>query len=370
MNEIVHILPGYAGAGIQPEAYQVVYELATQQALAGRRVALWMIGKGNEFAACPGNVPSVVFEKQSRRFGLHPGLIAWVNELQGKAIFHLHGGCIPAFYAIAKLLQQRNIPFVFTPHGVYTSTSRGQTVLLRSLYMRFYETSLLRAASAIHCFGQSEIDSLNLFYPNQKTVLVPCGVSGASGGLMNPDKHKFILGFSGPLDIQAKGLDLLVNAFAFVKQVHPGAVLWIIGDSVQRKQLDRQISLRGLQNDVVFWGNKIGDEKRLLLSQLNIYVQPSRKEALPAGVLEAAFMGIPCVVTEATNIGSLVRNFDCGEVVNDPDETILFNAIMNLYHRIKLDGRAAFSEKAKNMVAKEYDWGLLVLKFDRLYQVA
>src|SRR5205814_1175957 len=157
------------------------------------------------------------------------------------------------------------------------------------------------------------------------------------------------------------------NAFAFVKQVNPGAELWIIGDSAEREQLQKRIQSRGLQNDVVMWGSKTGNEKMELLSKINMFVHPSRNEGLAFSVIEAASMGIPCVVSEATNIGITVRSFDCGEVVNNPDETALFNAIMNLQHRIRLDGLASFSAKAKEMVAREYNWNSIVLKFDSLY---
>ena len=370
MTEIIHIISGEADPGLPNDISEIVYQLATQQSLAGRRVSVWEINSDLKKASEDHPFTVCFFKKHKKKFGIDNKLADSLVESQGKVFFHIHGGFVPAFFVISKVLHDNDIPFVFAPHGAYNPAAMQRHGFMKSLYIKLYERKLLERSTYIHCPSQAEVDGLMMVFPNAKAVLFPYGFAAEYGPPAAPDKNKFILGFSGHLEIYSKGLDLLVNAFAFVKQVHPGAELWIIGDSKERKQLNRQILSRGLQNDVTMWGSKNRDEKFRLLSKMNMFVSASRNEDRPTSVIEAASMGLPCVVTEASNVGIPIRNFDCGEVIENPDETDLFNAIMNLHHRIKLDGFAAFSEKARHMVAKEYDWDTIVLKFDRLYQTA
>lgn len=369
-GEIIHLTAGRTHASMMSDINKVVHQLATQQALAGRSVSVWTIAADNSEIIPDLPYKFRIFKKQNRKFNVDPLLIASLAEMKGKAIFHFHGGFIPEFFTISQQLHKEVSPFVFTPHGAYDRVSVDGMSFRKSLYFKFFEKKILERATYIHCLGKLEDAGLQALYPNSKVILVPYGFCRESLISAAPDKNKFILGFCGRLDIYTKGLDLLINAFAFVKQVNPRAELWIIGDSAERGQLHKQIHSRGLQNDVIMWGRKTGNEKVELLSKINMFVHPCRNEGLAFSVIEAASMGIPCVVSDATNIGRTVRVFDCGEIINRPDETALFNAIMNLHHRIKLDGPASFSAKAKEMVASEYNWNTIVLKFDSLYQVA
>ncbi|MEO6930052.1 MAG: glycosyltransferase family 4 protein [Chitinophagaceae bacterium] len=370
-GEIIHlVIAGTANPGMN-DVNSVVHQLALQQALAGRLVSVWTISANpGEEDTAPLPYDARIFKKQDGKFKIDPDLTLAIGETKEGAIFHFHGGFVSAFFTISTRLHKESIPFVFTPHGAYDKVSVQGFGFMKSIHFKFFEKKILERATCIHCLGKTEDEGLQALYPNTKTIVVPYGFSSESSIQSAPDKNKFILGFCGRLDIYPKGLDLLVNAFAFVKQVNPRAQLWIIGDSAERDQLKRQIHSRGLQDDVIMWGSRSGEEKMELLSKINMFVHPSRTEGLAFSVIEAASMGIPCIVSEATTIGTTIRNFDCGEVVSNPDETDLFNAIMNLHHRIKLDGPASFSSKAKDMVAREYNWHSIVLRFDSLYEVA
>ncbi|MBY0574697.1 MAG: glycosyltransferase, partial [Undibacterium sp.] len=50
-----------------------------------------------------------------------------------------------------------------------------------------------------------------------------------------------------------------------------------------------------------------------------VFAHPSRNEGLPTSVLEVAAMGIPCVVTDATNVGDAIREYNAGAVIAEPD---------------------------------------------------
>lgn len=368
--EIIHLVAGKSSPEALNDVTKVIFDLATQQALAGRSVSVWSVDDDLSQFAIDKKFSVLAFKKQRRKFKLDQDLITAIEARKGQAVYHLHGGFIPVFYAISKFLASNNIPFVFTPHGAYNLVSLERSGFIKSLYTKFFERKLVERAAYIHCLGQSELEGVRAIYPQAKALLVPYGYAGEAALMATPDKNKFIIGYCGRLDIFTKGLDLLINAFAFVKQVHPGAELWIIGDSAERVQLHRQIVSRGLQEDVILWGKKSDEEKIKLLSKINMFIHPSRDEDLPVPVIEAASMGIPCVVSEASNIGVPVRNFDCGEVVDNPDENDLFKAIMNLHYRIDLDGIKVFSQKAREMVAQEYNWQKIISKYDCLYQTA
>src|SRR6266567_2654534 len=92
-----------------------------------------------------------------------------------------------------------------------------------------------------------------------------------------------------------KGFDLLLDAFAAVRMLFPNADLAILGDGIQQKALKSRCATLGLGSSVRFAGNVA--EPALWFAGASLLVIPSRHEALPNVLLEAAAAGLPIVAT-------------------------------------------------------------------------
>jgi len=368
--EIIHVVLGKANPARMNGVNKVVHELASHQALFGEHVTLWGISGStvHDYPARP--FSTRLFKTQAKLFALDPDLLLALDEKKEGTVFHLHGGFIPTFYALAKVLHERNIPFVFTPHGSYNVIAIKRSILRKKVYLRLYERTILKYAQAIHCLGKSEMDGVQQLYPNNKSVLIPYGFETDVTMHAHADAGAFVFGFCGRIDIYTKGLDLLLNAFFLFLKEEPSAELWIIGDSPDRLYLQELATDLDIDRNISFYGGKYGDEKLDLLSRIHVFVHPSRNEGLPSAVLEAASLGIPCIVTEATNMGASVRQYGCGEVVDHPDAKELFAAMRTMYKNIRQNGMEVLGEKARCMVREGYDWNRILQYYHQLYRRA
>lgn len=367
--EIIHVILGKANPERMNGVNKVVYQLATKQAEAGKKVSVWGITKDPTHNYGERNFETRLFKAQKNPFSIDPELTKSIASKMGNAVFHIHGGWIPTFYSISKLLSNANISFVFTPHGAYNTIAIQKTKWLKKLYFYFFEKQLLKRAYKIHCIGQSEVDGLTAFYKTDKTILLPYGFERIEKNpvLANKNETAFTIGFVGRLDIYTKGLDLLLEAFTKYLNLDTTARLWIIGDSNERSNLENLIKEKNISNQVSLWGSKFGKEKDELMHQLHVFTHPSRNEGLPSAVLEAASMGIPCIVSEATNMGDMIRTYNCGIVIKNNDADALFQAIIAMKEQWKHDKLAHSGSNAIHMVDTAFNWNMIVEKFDTLY---
>lgn len=372
--EIIHIVLGKANPLRMNGVNKVVHELATKQALASYNVEIWGIAKDTTHNYPERNFKTKIFLKSRNPFAIDNELKKAIVAKKGKAVFHLHGGFIPTFYAIAMWLSKYKIPFVTMTHGAYNTLAMEKNKAIKQIYFSLFEKRLLKAASFIHCIGQSEIDGLQSIYSNNKTVLIPYGFDMPPQKISNSinlnDKN-FIVGFCGRIDVFTKGLNELLEGFASFSQTIANTQLWIIGDGKEKAELETKAKHLQIENKVVFWGSKFGDEKIELLQQCNVFASPSRNEGLPAAVLEAASLGIPCLVTEATNLGKAINAYKAGYVISATNLTLIYEGLVELNILMKeMNREEQLKLNAKKMVVEYFNWDNTLDKLQQVYAEA
>lgn len=370
--EIVHLILGKANPERMNGVNKVVYQLATEQAAFGEQVSIWGITGNREADFGKRNFETRLFAKQKNPFLFSDELRKAIIAKKGKAIFHFHGGWIPVYYSLAALLHKHDINFVLTPHGAYNSIAMEKSKQIKKVYFYLFEKSILERATQIHCIGESEIKGLDTIFKKNKTLLLPYGYRKNENTVVETIAHtEMIFGFIGRLDVYTKGLDTLLQAFQQFNRMYPKSQLWIIGESAQRSMLEKQIDAYSLRNNVILYGSKFGKEKEALLKRMDVFVHPSRNEGLPVAVLEAASLGKPCLVTEATNLGSIVEQYGSGKTIYTQCSETLSNAMVTLYETWKRP--TVFKQMQKNavkMVEETYNWDKLLLRFHTdLYQI-
>jgi glycogen synthase len=107
--------------------------------------------------------------------------------------------------------------------------------------------------------------------------------------------------FLGRLEIQQKGIDLLLDSIArFPPQLD--AQLVLAGDGRDARGVREMIKSRGLQDRVVLAGRVSGVEKWRLLASSQLSVLPSRYETFGLSALEALACGTPVVSYDIDNL--------------------------------------------------------------------
>lgn len=368
--EIIHVVLGKANPERMNGVNKVVYQLATHQAAQGKKVSVWGITGSLEINFAERAFTTRLYKAYRNPFRIDTNLHSDIIKMKGKAVFHLHGGWIPAFASLSKIFAANAVPFVLTPHGAYNTVAMQRSSLMKKIYFQLFERKLLTRVNYIHCIGESEVQGLNSIYETKKTFLTPYGFESMSDDLSKRTtyEHEFIIGFVGRLDIYTKGLDLLLDAFENFSDTNQRASVWIVGDGKERGKLERMIVERHLEKNVIVWGSKFGKEKDDLLNQMDVFVHPSRNEGLPSAVLEAAALGIPSVVSVATNVGNFIKKYNAGRVVDNENPSALKFALEEL-SVLKTKGiLGGLGANAQKMVKEVFNWNHIVNEFDRLYQ--
>jgi glycosyltransferase involved in cell wall biosynthesis len=373
--EIIHLVLGKVNPQRMNGVNKVVYELATRQHAAGMNVKVWGITRHAIHDYPDRNFVTRLFVSVKNPFGLDSSLKEALKKLSGNTVVHLHGGFIPAFYSVAKILKRRGIPFVLTPHGSYNTVALLKGRFKKMWYLPLFEKQLIHQAHTIHSLGKSEVDGLLGLMPGKNSALIPYGfeadeLTEVYAQRLNKSYrgHQMISCFCGRLDVHTKGLDAAAEAFAKLCALHDDVCFWIIGDSTERTSLEQRMEALGIAERVKFWGALYGQDKIDVLKQADVFIHPSRNEGLPTAVLEAAAMGLPSLVTRATNMGELIEEYHAGWVIEDTDPDLLMEAWEKAYQQWKQGGICSFSEKASQMVTYAFDWNRILERMHKMYE--
>lgn len=143
---------------------------------------------------------------------------------------------------------------------------------------------------------QSEA-ALNYFSPRMKscTRIIPNPIDLPPGHLASDSVHRPTLISVGRLDRQ-KGFDLLLGAFAKLKDRHSDWTLTILGEGPQRQQLESLRDELGLADRVMLAGCVANVYEAL--QQATLFVMSSRYEGFPNALCEAMSCGLPVISTD------------------------------------------------------------------------
>ena len=154
-------------------------------------------------------------------------------------------------------------------------------------------------------------------YPRHRFRIIPNGEAPRDHNRLPPPTPPCHLATAGRVT-EAKGADVLLDAFAIVAERHPATRLTYYGDGPLVPDLRAKARAMGLGDRVAFPGYR--NDREEIFSDVDIYVQPSRREAMSNSVIEAMARGIPCVVSDVGGLPEAVTHGQTGFVVpaNEP----------------------------------------------------
>ncbi|KKU97440.1 MAG: hypothetical protein A3F53_01955 [Candidatus Zambryskibacteria bacterium RIFCSPHIGHO2_12_FULL_48_10] len=149
-----------------------------------------------------------------------------------------------------------------------------------------------------------------------------------------------------------KGLDVLLDAWEkFSKK--DGATLVMIGEGEVRKNLEDYADELGIRDKVIFKGYL--DNAKQYLSAFDIFLLPSRSEALPYTLLEAGLASRPVIASSVGGIPEVIQNGLNGALVPAEDSETLFSTLVLLSEDPGLRSRlgSALAETVKEKFSLE-----------------
>ncbi len=156
-----------------------------------------------------------------------------------------------------------------------------------------------------------------------------------------------------------KGLNFAIEA---VDKNLP-AILVIIGEGEERKNLEQLIIKRGLQEKVFLVGQI--DNAASLLKAFDVFLLPSVKEGMPYSVLEAGAAGRPIIASAVGGLPEIVTDMESGILVQAGRPAEIKKAMEFLMNNP--ERRSAFGEALQNTVAAKFGLSKMLGQIETLY---
>lgn len=294
-----------------------------------------------------GIVNSFIFDNRSYRSSVS-------EEFQKPDIVVFHEVYHFTFIIISLELRNSHVPYVIVPHGCLVTAAQNKKWLKKKLANLLFFNSFIDRAEAIQCLSQQEIDNTKFMV---KKFLCSNGVNYPAVCNKHFSARGVSLTYIGRLDIYVKGIDILIDSVrlvaAFLRKEK--VIIDIYGPDIlgSFNKIDALIKENGV-NDIIHLHHEIsGREKEFVLDNTDIFIQTSRHEGMPMGILEAMGMGVPCLVTVGTSLGGIIASYEAGWVAENNVESVaktIQRAVSDRKHLIN------FSKNARKLVIDNFAW--------------
>jgi phosphatidylinositol alpha-1,6-mannosyltransferase len=125
-----------------------------------------------------------------------------------------------------------------------------------------------------------------------------------------------------------KGIDVLLEAIAALKQRNVPCMFDLVGDGTLRPELERKAVELGIRDAVTLAGQLFDAQAiREHLDCADIFILPSLTEGLPRALIEAMARGLPCI---ASSVGGVTELLAVSDVVPPGDPHKLADKILEI----------------------------------------
>lgn len=232
-----------------------------------------------------------------------------------------HAIYYPQYLNLYKQCKKENVPYVLVPHGSLTKKAQRQKVIKKIVANLLLFNPFINNAEVIQYLIDGEKEDSK--YAKRYII------SGNGVELVQKikkydksyEKNKsFIYEYIGRIDTYIKGLDLLVEAVNIAKEYlrKNNIKFMLYGPDYRgrRKELETMVKKYELE-DIIFLNDPVWKEKKIdKLLEADVFIQTSRSEGQPLGLMEAISVGIPCLVTKETNFGDIIEKNNMGWQAN------------------------------------------------------
>lgn len=262
------------------------------------------------------------------------------------------------FISLSRQLNKRKIPYVVMPHGSLSTRAQEIRKWKKVIGNGLFFGSFVRSASAIH-FGSDyeKNNALSSMVGSIKPIVIGSGVDIHDTIKQKFHKDGLDVIYIGRLDIEVKGLDLLIEAVAQIKD-------YMIGNNIRitlvgpdedhaHRNLLQSITDHNIADLVTVQNALYGHDKTKRILASDCFIQLSRTESQCLGLMEAMGMGLPSIATPGTTLYELMKRHEIGFPVKGEAESIASMIIYVNEHRGLFP---VMSEKAASFVKRNYSW--------------
>jgi len=236
-------------------------------------------------------------------------LLKRVEQLHRRApvsLIHAHAA-LPCGHAAADLSRRLKIPFVVTIHGLDVFNRCFEDGVAAG-WRRKTSLHVYKRARKVICISEkvrrlltdvvsTTVDAVVVYNGTDASIFAPSGMQ---------DEPPTIIIVGNVL--AGKGHELLLRAFATVKESYPGLQCHIIGEGADRDRFIALAQSLGIRQQVHFLGRRSRAEVAEAMRGCTIFALPSRFEGLGCVYLEAMACGKPAIACWGQGIDEIIQH--------------------------------------------------------------
>ena len=286
--------------------------------------------------------------------------------------------------AVVRYVRKRNIPLVSTGHA-YPDNVTGQFKFLKPVKkpvdaaVRAYMASFLKHSEYATVPTEMAIDGLLPKDRRRFKVAVEALSNGVDLSQFNtkpadkkvlekygidPGKKRVL--YVGRVDPE-KSIGVVVEAFSQALKKVPDAELLIVGDGIDKINLEEKVKELDLTENVRFLGRVMPPDLLDIYKCGLVFATASETETQGIVLIEAAATGLPLIAVDAGAVGELCQDKKNGILCQPGDVEGMAHAIAKLLADNKL--RQKYGEKSVE-IAKKHDINRTLARFEEIYQIA
>ncbi|MGB3478342.1 MAG: glycosyltransferase family 4 protein [bacterium] len=270
------------------------------------------------------------------------------------------GGFSLATICVLAYCKYKRIPYVIWSGEIPNSSSS------QSIYRKKIREILIRHANSIIVYGSRAASYIKLLNINKPVFTAYntsdiCFFSEVAINIRR-NRKKFLgsLGLS-PVNVniiyvgglvRRKGVQFIIKALASLKEQYD-FTLHIIGNGVEKDNLQKQVVSMQLENNVCFWGHKDKTELAKYYGIGDIFVFPTLHDVWGLVLNEAMAAGLPVIASKfAGATYDLIENGNNGFIVDPSDISEMQSKIKMLLNNHRL--RKRMGENAQKTIISKY----------------
>lgn len=229
---------------------------------------------------------------------------------------------------ISKLFNPK-IKIIWTAHLIAENRS----------IIRFFNRIFSRFVDKVICVSEAVKDSLvKEGIKSNKTKVIYNGVdtdcfklkyNSSIRAELDIDENTFLLATISRFN-KEKGHDFLIEGLKELKNYISNFKILLVGDGEEKNYINEKVKKYNLEAQVEFLGYR--EDIPDILSAIDIYVSPSRNEAISFSIIEALSCSKPVVATEVGGVPEIFHKGNCGILVPYGDKIAFAKAIRDLYN--------------------------------------
>jgi len=299
------------------------------------------------------------------------------KHLKKADVLHTHCVWNPATLQIAAAARQMGVPYVASLHGMLDDWCMAQRSAKKRAYMSLGGRHFLEKAARVHCTARAELDQSKKWFPQGSEAIIPYLMDlepyrQLPGRELAARRFSFLESGGEPTVLflsrlhYKKGIELLLQAAARLKgqRIRGQVALAGTGEPEYVESLKKLAASLGIERNVHFLGQVVGQEKISLYQNADLFVLPTSQENFGLVLIEALACGTPLITTKGVDIWQDVQASGAAEIVDQaPDQ--LADSIASLLS--DESRRREMGAKARPWVFETYGERNLIGRYEGFY---